>query len=328
MTSQEPHHEKIYYPTRPAKRVERKMMAEALRHLTMFGPVRDYRYVGFGSIYFTDFILFHKALSISKMISIEWETDKEQQDRFTFNLPFGGIEIRFEKASDVLSASDFSWEEKTIFWLDFTSTLNPEVFDCISHYCINAVVGSLLIITVNANRYMPPDCKECCDDCDRKPLTAREYVEKHFGDDIPLDSINEELVEKWGIAALFRKMIATRVSEELSIRGVLHRQIFHFRYKDSSQMLTVGFLLYDEATREDVEHCTFGDLPFISKPSDPDAAFEINLPNLTTREVLSMNQQLLQDKMPVHSPGLKSEHIASYTDIYRYYPMFAEAEFD
>lgn len=328
MSNKPPHHEQVYYPTRPAKRVERKMMVEVFRRLTMFGPVKDYRYVGFGSIYFTDFILFHKALSISQMISIEWEKRKAVQERFHFNLPFAGIDLRFAKASEALSGSDFSWDHRTILWLDFTSQLNDEVYECISQFCINAVSGSVLLVTVNANQYMPPDCEDCCVECDKEVLTVSEYLEQKFGDAVPLGMKNEEIAARWGMATVYRKMIANRVSEEVSKRKILHRQLLHFRYRDSSQMLTVGFLLYDEEHKGVVESSAFDDLLFISDPSNPDAAFEIDLPNLTTREVLHMNAQFLQDTAPVKSPGLLAKHIKSYSKIYRYYPMFAEAEFD
>jgi hypothetical protein len=58
-------YEKINYSLRPAKSIERKMLCDAFRRLSAFGKVENYQYIGFGSTYFSDFSLFHKALGIS-----------------------------------------------------------------------------------------------------------------------------------------------------------------------------------------------------------------------------------------------------------------------
>lgn len=84
---------KINYELRPAKNIERKMLSEAFRCLTSFGSVSSYRYVGFGSHFFSDFKLFHRSLGITQMISIE--DNKEYKERFTFNIPYSCIKLRF-----------------------------------------------------------------------------------------------------------------------------------------------------------------------------------------------------------------------------------------
>ena len=86
-------YEKINYALRPAKSIERKMLCEVFRRLTPLGKLESYRYIGFGSTYFTDFILFHKSLGINSMISIE--KDEGNKDRFNFNLPFRCINLKF-----------------------------------------------------------------------------------------------------------------------------------------------------------------------------------------------------------------------------------------
>ena len=70
----------INYTLRPAKCVERKIMCE---FLTKFGteiPIHKYRYIGFGSFYFSDFVLFHNQLSINNMISIEQSSNFQRYD--------------------------------------------------------------------------------------------------------------------------------------------------------------------------------------------------------------------------------------------------------
>jgi hypothetical protein len=82
-----PSYETINYDLRPAKSIERKMMAEALQALTLFAPMKEYSYRGFGSPYFTDFSLVHRVLGIRNMESIE--KDEYNKGRFVFNRPLG-----------------------------------------------------------------------------------------------------------------------------------------------------------------------------------------------------------------------------------------------
>ena len=85
-------YERIHYGLRPAKNVQRKMLVETFRRLSEFGAVDSYRYVGFGSTYFSDFSLFHKTLGIRSMISIE--RDLSNRKRFEFNRPFNCAKYR------------------------------------------------------------------------------------------------------------------------------------------------------------------------------------------------------------------------------------------
>ena len=80
---------KVPYDLRPAKQVERRMLIDAFHRLTSAGfPIADYQYTGMGSIYFVDFILFHKLLGMDKLLSVEF--DKDIEKRVKFNAPFQG----------------------------------------------------------------------------------------------------------------------------------------------------------------------------------------------------------------------------------------------
>ena len=57
---------RIDYSLRPAKHAERRMLCDVFRRLTHFQPVETYCYVGFGSVWFSDFVLFHRALGVSE----------------------------------------------------------------------------------------------------------------------------------------------------------------------------------------------------------------------------------------------------------------------
>src|ERR1035438_1696889 len=105
-----PSYRAINYSLRPAKAVERKMMGEAFRRLHPFQRIEDYRYVGFGSIYFSDFQAVHRTLGISDMVSIEKNVSAEAC--FEFNKPYRSIELIFGNSSVVLPK--LPWDKPTI----------------------------------------------------------------------------------------------------------------------------------------------------------------------------------------------------------------------
>jgi hypothetical protein len=80
------------YSLRPSKQVERKAMIEVLLNLSSAGyAISDYTYLGFGSVYYVDFVMFHKYLFIRKMVCIEWG---DVEKRMKFNKPFKFIKLK------------------------------------------------------------------------------------------------------------------------------------------------------------------------------------------------------------------------------------------
>ena len=83
------------YTLRPKKQVERRMLIELFHKLRAFKyNISKYRYIGFGSIYFYDFILFHKYLYLEDMICFEEENNLKK--RMNFNRPYKFIQIKCE----------------------------------------------------------------------------------------------------------------------------------------------------------------------------------------------------------------------------------------
>src|SRR5438128_1108940 len=92
--------EKLNYLLRPSKQVERKLLIEALHYLTQAGyPIYTYTYVGFGSIYYADFMLFHKYLFLNKMMCVE---HGKIPNRMRFNKPFKFIKLKMQPVSQVI----------------------------------------------------------------------------------------------------------------------------------------------------------------------------------------------------------------------------------
>ncbi len=103
-----PSFERFNYALRPAKNIERKMLCETFSRLVRIAPLREYQYVGFGSIGFHDFSLFHQRLGIHDMISIE--AREKLRKRFAFNKPYSCIRMRWGFSYDVLPL--MSWTKR------------------------------------------------------------------------------------------------------------------------------------------------------------------------------------------------------------------------
>ena len=104
---------RIDYSIRPAKHAERRMLCDIFRRLRPFGRIEDYIYIGFGSVWFSDFSLFHRALGVKKMLSIEHAADA--QARIEENKPFN-IPVDYRSSADVLP--DLDWSSRMFLWLD------------------------------------------------------------------------------------------------------------------------------------------------------------------------------------------------------------------
>lgn len=316
-------YEKINYGLRPAKAIERKMLCEVFRRLAPFGKLESYRYVGFGSTYFSDFILFHKSLGIKSMISIE--KDEDNEGRFSFNLPFRCIDLKIGSSNEVLST--LPWDVRSIVWLDYDGALTTSELADIKFLVMNTAPGSLVIISVNA---LPSGVSG---------LQVEEFAEHRLknliskvGEDkIPTD-IDGTNLAGWGTADVSRRIIKNMIDETLNdINGVRepcthlkYKQLFNFHYSDGAKMLTTGGILYDEGQQNIINQCAFEDLHFVSTVETP---YLIRVPNLTYREIRHLDRQLpRKNSDTLEANSVPEDDIEKYELIYRYFPNFAETE--
>lgn len=325
---------RINYSLRPAKAVERKMICETVRRLYSFGKIETYRYIGFGSVYFSDFQLFHRELGMENMISIE--KDAHARDCFEFNKPYKCVNIEYKPSSRVLPGLD--WQFKTIVWLDYESRLDEPVLSDVGSVCAGACSGSLLIVTVNAHPERDPDeatRKEFRDDTG-EDFNLDDYrlreLRKRVGDSLPPEVNGSELRGK-GLALISRKILESTIREALSARnGVLPpekrlaaRQILNFRYSDGAIMSTHGWVFLEAGEQAKFDACSFNELSFTRFGEE---AYSIKVPCLTIKEMRHLNSQLPRLAAgQVSLPGVPKADIEHYAELYRYFPTFAEAIF-
>ena len=200
---------KINYRLRPAKAVERKIICDSLRCLSPFGEIKTYRYVGFGSTYFSDFILFHESLHIEDMISIEKDTNVKE--RFEYNRPFGCIKIEYGNSYEVLPTLE--WSKKSIVWLDYDNPLDKTILDDIDTLTTKLVSGSVLIVTVSAEPERPQE--EGLSIEERDKFREDKLRKKLTNEKIPIDLKPIDLT-KQKLAELYKRIINNQLEQSVT----------------------------------------------------------------------------------------------------------------
>lgn len=324
----------INYALRPAKAIERRMLCAAFERLHPFQRIQNYRYVGFGSIYFSDFQLLHRELGITDMLSIE--KDVSAKACFRFNRPYKCIRLKFAPSTEVLPT--LNWGRRTILWLDYDDRLNVNILGDIATVCLRATSGSMVVISVNAQPDAEPSKEErdLYQEATGKPFDLGDYrlriAKELIGEKLPIGTSGADLRGQ-ELARIFRDVIDSAIAEQLSIRNAMlpvekkihYRQLFHFRYKDGAQMLTVGGILYRAAEEQIVAACDFDMLPFIRIGREHCG---VKAPCLTAKEIRHLNSQLpTRPSVKLRVPGVTDADIRKYAEVYRFFPAFSEILF-
>ena len=309
-------YERINYSLRPAKNIQRKMLAAAFQRLSGFGRLKSYRYIGFGSTFFSDFSLFHKTLGIVDMLSIERDVDRA--DRFESNKPFHCIEMDFRESNQALPSLD--WNQKTILWLDYDDKLTSSVLTDVQFFCSNAPAASVIVVTVDAE----PDAMES----DRLEL-----MRGRVGPAKLPQGTDAARLEGWELANISRSILTTEIRDTIRQRnGVLaggfkleYHQLFNFHYADGAKMTTVGGIICEEGQRPILDSCDFTNMDFVKTEAEP---FHIEVPSLTFKELRLLDRILpFGDLVNGAPPGVPEDDVDRYAKVYRYFPTFVDAEF-
>ena len=270
-------YERINYLLRPNKSVERKMVCEMLSGIASIKDLTSYMYVGLGSVYFADFLLFHRSLGIKKMVSIE--SDDKVKERCEFNKPFSCIELKMGESTNILPNLDIQGND-SIVWMDYDGAISDYVFSD-----INTVVGkmrpdSFFMLSLNADTRMLEEPSEADGETD----PYRRAVEMIGDERFPNMYRDKEMTSKTYFN-LLRQCIMNEISAAIQKRNgmaddkVVFHQTVNFLYMDGVRMLTLGGFLFKEEEAEDhlTKMCTRS-LPYYNNDADP---FKIQCPMLS-----------------------------------------------
>jgi len=314
---------KIDYSLRPAKYAERKMLVDVFRRLTPFQPIEDYNYVGFGSVWFSDFILFHKTLGIKDMVSIE-QSDSSR-DRFEENRPF---QIRIEFANSSVALPRLDWTKRTITWLDYDDTLVTPMLQDVRAIASRAVSGSVLAVSVQCMKAKA--LIEYHEENDPSKASAIERFRQTFGRERVPDGAQDDDLAGWRYGALCRKILVTEIEQALSDRNTSPETAIQFlpiceiEYQDDARMTTIVGIFVSPEEMNRYESCSFSRIDFI--PAD-NKAIRIEMPKLTVRELRKIEQQLPNlDGRELALGSIPASDAEKFCRMYRYFPNFSVME--
>jgi hypothetical protein len=303
---------KVPYDLRPAKQVERRMLVDALQRLAHIGfPVRDYHYTGFGSVFFVDFILLHKLLGISNLMTVEH--DKSLEDRVKFNLPFDCIQVAMKSVQDIIPS--LSRDYKHILWLDYDCPITSDILSDVYLASGQLSMGSILLVTVDVE----PIGKGSDDQIERNKSYFEMEAEKFIGVRTISDFTNSNL------PSLSMEILRDTINEGISGRtGIDFLPLFYFLYADGHRMLTIGGMLGSSTERRKFKSMDCDDAFYI-RTDFSSGPYEIRIPNITRKE-----RHVLDSAMPCQPNwqpsefALPPEWVETYREIYRFLPAYAE----
>lgn len=306
--------EKINYTHRLLKQIERKLIIEKISKLPYDGlDLTKYQYIGLGSIYYYDFILFHKYLHINKMTCYE---KNDYKNRMEFNRPYDFIKLKFGDITDSISSEIRAEQEINSFiWLDFDDKLTDKIMATIGIIPPIMKEKSIFCITLNAyNRsYLSDDS-----------LTGGEATQAIYDSFINKYSeyMRDFSVKDFSLKIFPKtlgKIILRKIDSSIP-RDMVFQRFFNYEYQDGTKMITIGGLF-----------CNKDNL--CSHIEDlGDNITVIKVPPLTSieKKYLDKNILSLQEKETSEESfdlpfELEDDCVKDYLKYYKQYPKYIES---
>lgn len=313
----------INYATRPNKTVERKVVFDTLSALAPIYDFSKYTYVGFGAVWFVDFVLAHKCLFIEDMISIE--KDEHIARRAEFNKPYACVRIEVGDSDNILPGLLYD-ECPFLIWLDYDTSIDGPILQDISTLCQRAQTGSLVIATINAHRNSLPN-----KDPDDREFQNLEESLRYFAGDLVPKILPKGAVQTSKYPGFLASLLFQHMRHQIRKAGREDDWIvplFNIRYKDNAPMITVGAVIDHQERAMQISEMLEGKIT-IPRMNDREQ-ISIEVPPLTLKEKATLDQLMPCDDAPIEDIArkfgdrLRPTQIEAYRRFYRYYPTFGE----
>ncbi len=307
-------YKKVHYEFRPAKQVERRMLLHALHALKEVGyPISSYEYTGLGSIYFIDFVLFHRYLGLTKLTSVEG--DPAIKKRVDFNCPYNLIRVVHGEMTVQISC--LSTKCQHILWLDFDSLITSELLEAVQLAVYQLTAGSILLVTIDAE---PPGRPE---EGKYNPSSWKRYFETEASSFIWRGASRSD-VGRDALPRTNAKILKTVIKEGLRTRSEKFIDMFSFLYADGHRMLSIGGMIGTEKDELQVRSLDYKELFFLRNDVTGEP-FRIRVPHVTRKERHYLDQYMpcVKDWVPKEFE-MEPDDVNDYRSIYRYYPAYTE----
>lgn len=306
----------IAYDLRPAKQSERRILIDILKIAGDSGlPINDYRYVGMGANRFYDFLLIHRYLGLTNMVSLEH--DEEFYERARFNVPFKFIEVRQQTAGEFAATDTASIP--TIYWLDYDGGISPQIVQDIFGFAERAIRGDFVFVTVSGN---PPRTIDRVSDAER--LVWLQDNIREFAGTVTLEDVERanfaSAVHKILIAA-FRNAFAAHADNRFL-------PCLQVEYADTMRMVTVGGALLPDAQASIFQNKIAKALPFLEAALP--AMYDIRSLNLTEKERALLDLAVTSKRArsveanKLRALGFREIDLKTYKELLRYLPRYVE----
>lgn len=305
----------VNYSLRPSKSIQRQLVFEGIVKLKSHLDLENLVYIGFGSIWFTDFVLAHKLLGIDDMVSIE--SNDVGYRRAVFNSPYATVRVRHGFSSAVLPtlyADDVIRGRPWLVWLDYDYQFDETLKEDIRSIIENAPANSILLVTFNGHEMKygaAPD----------RPERLRELFGAAVPDDLPKRACRDERMQET-LADFARDFMQSTANDLARPGGFV--PAFRLIYRDNAPMVTVGGILPAKGAAR-IAADVVVDAAWTCRPAKPIVA-----PHLTIREA-----SVLQSRLPSANPlgrdvvralgfDLEDDQLEAFETYYRHYPSFAQ----
>jgi hypothetical protein len=305
----------VNYSLRPSKSIQRQIIFDGVRILQSCLDLDQLVYIGFGSIWFTDFVMAHKMLGVQDMVSIEG--DEIGYSRAVFNSPFATVRV-FRGLSRTVIPVLYGDQKITgrpwMVWLDYDYAFDEDVKDDVRSIIENAPANSILLVTFNGNETKYGHAPN-------RPERLRQLFGDVVPDDLPKSACMDKAMQET-LANLAMDLMQSVAAELARPGGFV--PAFRAIYRDTTPMVTVGGLLPVRGAARIAADVVNG-AEWRCRPVKP-----IEAPNLTIREAALLQSQLPRaEKLSrefVQSLGfdLEVEQIEAFEQYYRQYPSFAQ----
>lgn len=345
MTS--PSFERIDYQLRYNKHIERKLVFDALARALPLVGFDQHHYLGFGSMWFSDFRLAHRILGLNNMISMERE---EHEIRANFNRPYRCITVKGENSTDYLRKKE--WDSPLISWLDYDGCLEHSVVEDLQLLLSGCAANSVVLVSVNASRrnYRPKQL--VAGSPGKRISTALGQIEALLGvgvvsprfepnspaigaahNDVPDERFAEFLAEALlafmahHVAKGGRKFGGTTTGKEIPMRFL---PLFNFCHKDGVEMVTVGGVLCSSVD-EGNPWCNDVALGIERNADKLPKHHRLDLVPLTLKEKMTLDSCLPHGEadflaeVKAKGVGLDDSELSKYRRYYDHFPVFFEA---
>ena len=163
----------INYSLRPSKSIQRQIVFDGVRALQSTLCLNRMVYIGFGSVWFTDFVMAHKSLDITDMVSIE--KDDIGYSRAAFNAPYATVRVLHGSSATVLPRlydDSVIRHRPWLLWLDYDTTFDEALRDDVRSVIEGSPSDTIFLVTMDAKERMYGDA----------PRTRPRRLRQLFGD--------------------------------------------------------------------------------------------------------------------------------------------------